>query len=224
MTPDFEVARTVITSADRLPDWVARFAVRHGDLVCRVEPEAVVLSATDGATARLLNRWGPLATDSPLPAVIEHLNRPRVIALLLVRKGADAVGVAEGDHLLAHRVSRHYVQSRTKAGGWSQQRYARRRENQARSAYQHASDDAFEVLVPHLGEVTCLVTGGDRTGLREVLADPRLAGLAALPQRHPVLAVPDARLTVLQEAVTTARSIQIELDATAITIAPAAEQ
>ncbi len=223
MTPDFEVARTVTVSADRLPGWIERFTARHGCLATDVEAEAVVLSAPDGATARLLNRWGQLPPESDLAAIIDHLVRPRVIALLLVRKGANAVGVADGDHLLAHRVSRHYVQSRTKAGGWSQQRYARRRENQARSAYQHAADDAFEVLVPHLGALTCLVAAGDRAGLREVLADARLAGLAALPQHHPVLSVPDARLVVLQDAVTAARSVSVELDATAITLEPPAQ-
>jgi len=41
------------------------------------------------------------------------------------------IGVASGDRLTAHKVGTRYVQSRTAAGGWSQQRFARRRTNQA---------------------------------------------------------------------------------------------
>lgn len=216
MTSEFEVARRTSVPADRLPGWVERFATRHGELATKVEPDGLLLRATDGALARLSNPWEPLPAGSDLDAAVEHLVRPRVFAVLLVRKGADAVGVADGDRLLAHRVSRHYVQSRTKAGGWSQQRFARRRENQARSAYQQAADDAFEVIVPHLKQLTALVTGGDKQGLGEVLADPRLAGLSALPRRHPVLPVPDARLSVLSDAVRAARSIPIDLDARAV--------
>lgn len=52
--------------------------------------------------------------------------------------------------------------------------------------------------------------------MADVLADPRLSGLARLPHGVPLLAVPDARLNVLAEAVRQARSIPIDLDATAI--------
>ena len=53
------------------------------------------------------------------------------LAVVLVRRGGYAVGVASGDRLTAHKVGTRYVQSRTAAGGWSQQRFARRRANQA---------------------------------------------------------------------------------------------
>ena len=126
------------------------------------------------------------------------------------------MGVADGGELVAHRVSRHYVQGRTRPAA-GQQRYARRRQNQARTAYQQAADDAFEVIVPQLPTLSALVTGGDRQGLAEVLADRRLEALARLPQRHPVLPVPDARLAVLTDAVAAARAIPIELNAEAVT-------
>lgn len=213
----FEVARTVSVPPDRLAGWVQRFTTRHGELTAQCHPDAVLLQAGDAAMARLINRWEPLSGESlSVDDVVEHLTRARVIGLLLVRKAADAVAVAAGDDLIAHRVSRHYVQARSKAGGWSQQRYARRRSNQARGAYQQAADDAFEVLVPHLARLCALVTGGDRQGLAEVFTDRRLAGLAELPQRHPVLPVPDARLNVLIDSVAAARAIPIELDAQAV--------
>lgn len=214
----FEVARTASVPPDRLAGWVERFSNRHGTVSIECEPDAVLLHAEDGAQARLVNRWQPLPSGPvTIPEVVAHLTRPRTVGLLLVRRGADAVGVADGGELVAHRVSRHYVQGRTKAGGWSQQRYARRRQNQARTAYQQAADDAFEVIVPQLPTLSALVTGGDRQGLAEVLADRRLEALARLPQRHPVLPVPDARLADLTDAVAAARAIPIELNAEAVT-------
>lgn len=218
MVSEFEVARRTSVPAERLNGWVQRFTDRHGELAHLVEPDALVLHGADGAQARLLNLWEPLPAGTDLDAAVKHLLAPRVFAVLLVRKNANAVGVTDGDEILAHRVSRHYVQARTKAGGWSQQRYARRRASQARNAWLRAADDAFEVIVPHLGRLSALVTGGDRQALNEVLADPRLAGLAALPRRHPILPVPDARLHVLTDAVASARSIPIDLDALAISI------
>lgn len=217
----FEVAHRTSVPADRLAGWLERFAAGHGQLVVQCLPDALLLSATDGALARLVNLWEPLPSQvADLDTALGHLTRPRTFGLLLVRKGADAVGVAEADELVAHRVSRHYVQARTKAGGWSQQRFARRRDNQARSAYRQAANDAFEVVVPHLPRLEALVTGGDRRALAEVLIDPRLQALARLPRRHPVLPVPDARLAVLADAVRRARSVPVELDARAAGQAP----
>lgn len=215
MAFEFTVARSVLVSAERLSGWVERFSDRHGAVASSTSSDALLLTASNGARAQLHSRWAPLPADADLADALDYLSAPRTYALLLVRKGASAVGVAHGTELSVHRVSRHYVQARTKAGGWSQQRYARRRANQARSAYQDAADDAREVLLPHLGRLQGLVTGGDRIGVAEVLADPRLSALAALAQPHPLLPVPDARLTVLAEAAVTACAIPIDLDAIA---------
>ena len=90
--------------------------------------------------------------------------------------------------LVEHKVGQRHVQGRTKAGGQSQQRFARRRDNQAREAYEAAADHAVRVLRPFRpGPV---VTGGDRPAVDEVLADPRLRGLTVV---EPWLAVPDPR-------------------------------
>ena len=158
----FKVAHRTSVPADRLPGWVERFTTRHGQLVVQYLPDALLLRAADGALARLINLWEPLPADvADLATAIQHLTAPRTFGLLLVRKGADAVGIAEGDQLVAHRISRHYVQARTKAGGWSQQRYARRRQNQARSAYRQAAEDAFGVVLPHLPGLAALISAAD---------------------------------------------------------------
>ena len=51
---------------------------------------------------------------------------------------------------IASKVGSGYVQGRTKAGGWSQQRFARRRANQAHALWNDAADVAARILLAHL--------------------------------------------------------------------------
>jgi hypothetical protein len=131
--------------------------------------------------------------------------------VLLVRRRARATGVFDGDELIASKVDTSYVQATTKAGGWSQQRYARRRANQAAAAFAEAADAAARVLLPHLPRLDALVCGGDRAAVDAVLSDPRLSALAAL-RTEPWLAVPDPRMRVLQATLAQFRAIRIWLD------------
>jgi hypothetical protein len=126
-----------------------------------------------------------------------------------VRRGAAAVGVVDGTSLETSKVERFYVQGRTAAGGWSQQRYARRRGNQTDAAVEDTADIATRVLGGHT-DLASVVCGGDRGMIDLVLEDPRLARIAAL--RHPhLLEVPEPRLNVLEDAAVTARKVRIHL-------------
>jgi hypothetical protein len=138
--------------------------------------------------------------------------------VLLARTGAVAAGVAAGTTLTVSKVERFYVQGRTAAGGSSQQRYARRRDNQAQAATQRGAVVAARVLAPYApgvvadprDAVTTLVCGGDRSMIDAVLADRRLSALAAI--RHPrLLEAAEPRLSVLREAALTARRVRIHL-------------
>ena len=93
----------------------------------------------------------PLAESAdPLPELLAQVNRDCRIGALLVRRGGFAVGIFDGRALVASKVGGPYVQGKTKAGGWSQQRYARRRANQASQAYAEAADVvAMLILPPH---------------------------------------------------------------------------
>lgn len=130
------------------------------------------------------------------------------LGLVLVRRGGYAVGLARAGRLAAHKTGTRYVQSRTAAGGSSQQRFARRRGNQADELVRAVADRALRTLPP--GIPAGLVAGGDRTLVREVLADPRLAHLAALPRRE-LYDLPDPRLSVLEEALRRGRAVRISL-------------
>jgi len=138
------------------------------------------------------------------------VRRERWIGVLLVRRGGYGVGVFEGERLVSSKVGSRHVQGTTKAGGWSQQRYARRRENQAREAFGAAADAAERILLPELDNLVALFRGGDRRAVDTVLSDPRLAGLAPLA-RDPFLAVPDPRQRVLEQAGADALVVRIEI-------------
>jgi Actinobacteria/chloroflexi VLRF1 release factor len=192
----------------RLPRWVEGFAARHGDPRWSARDGELLLSAPDGAEALVL----PLAADGAAPSGVAALAAWAEPAggtgLVLVRRGGYAVGVGEGEDLTVSKVGTRHVQSRTAAGGWSQQRYARRRGNQADELVAAVAGHALRVVVPSLP--THLVVGGDRTLVAKVLADPRLAGLARLPGRE-LYDLPDPRLTVLQQALRRGRAVRIRL-------------
>jgi hypothetical protein len=194
---------------ERLARWIDGFAERHGAFAVRVADGRLVLTAADGAVAELAPPPGAAVAGKLAETVAQFVaaaSAPRRLGLLLVRRGGVAVGVAAGADLVASKVDSAYVQSRTAAGGWSQQRFARRRENQAGALARGAADVAARLLA---GErLDALVTGGDRGLVGAVLADARLDALPA-PARH--LDVPDPRLAVLRAAVAAARAVQITL-------------
>jgi Actinobacteria/chloroflexi VLRF1 release factor len=177
----------------------------------RPGPDAVHLDAGDGARAVLTVPWPPLAPGSEQDAparLAAHAARPRTALVLLVRRGGFAVGTARDGALLDHATGTRYVQARTAAGGWSQQRYARRRRGQAAVLADAAASAALRVLHRAPGPPDVLVPGGDRLLVAEVLADPGLAAVAALP-RAPLLDVPDPRLDVLTAAAGRARAVRV---------------
>lgn len=172
----------------RLARWLDGFAERHGET--SYDGTSATFTAADGAVAAVEVPFPPLAGD-----LLEHVLRPRVVGVLLVRRGGHAAGVFEDRRLVSSKVGSRHVQGRTAAGGWSQQRFARRRDNQADAAVQAAADVAARVLLER--PLDGLVVGGDRSSVDAVLADRRLLPLRPLVTGR-LLDVPDPRLAVLQ--------------------------
>lgn len=208
-----EVHRVQV-APQRLPRWLEGFAKRHGPPAVSLTADHLLLSAGDGAEATITLIWGALPGVDPLAELLDQLTRRRRLGALLVRKSSHAVGVFDGAELVVHSVGHHYVQGRTKAGGWSQQRYARRRQNQADRAYAKAGQAALSMLVPEVDRLHGLILGGDGRAVAEVLADPRLAALAGLVDRlpHRTLAVPDPNLKVLRESLPRFVAVPITLN------------
>ncbi len=193
--------RWVDVAPDRLERWLAGFAARHGEPV----RTGVRYESPDGAVVEVQVPFPPLAGD-----LLDHCRRPRRVGLLLVRLGGHAVGVADGDRLVVSKVGSRPVHGRSAAGGWSQQRFARRREGQVRTALEAAAQAAVDVLLPHAATLQGLVPGGERTAVAGVLADRRLGPLRALPTGA-FLDVPDPRLAVLRAAVPQARAVRLRV-------------
>jgi hypothetical protein len=203
--------RTLGVAPERLGRWLDGVATRHGAFT-GVVPDADELHLTCADTTTVTLRapfgWAPAA---PLIAgFTAAAGQPRRAAVLLVRRGRWAVGVFDGDQLVVSKVDARQVQGRTAAGGWSQQRFARRRGNQTDAVVDHAVETAVRVLLPQVAGVVALFTGGDRPLVDEVLADRRLAGLAAL-RREPALDVGDPTKAVLLETPKQFRAVQVTI-------------
>ena len=200
--------------AERLPGWIQRFAERHGAPAWDGAADCVVLTAPDGALATITGTFVCWAVGEAAEAALERVQRSRTVGAILVRRGGYAVGMFHGAQLLVSKVDSTYVQGKTKAGGWSQQRYARRRTNQTHHAYAEAADVAARVLLPRTNELEVVVGGGDRVGVEAVLADPRLTELRSR-WTGDVLPTVDPRLRVLEAFAEQFRSVTITLNSLA---------
>lgn len=206
------VTRWVSVGPERLAGWLDRFAAGHGAVAPTVDPQRVVLAAADGTVAEIPVPFPPLAVDGadPYGGLVAHALAERRVGVLLVRLGGYAAGVFAGRTLVASKVGSRLVHGRSAAGGQSQQRFARRREGQARVALAAAADTAAAVLVPAAPTLDAVVLGGDRRAADDVLADPRLAPLRPLVVEAR-LDVPDPRLKVLQGTPDLFRAVRIRL-------------
>ena len=194
----------VLVPPARWERWVANFVASHGEAPLVVSDGALRAEAADGShfAARLpfaASYDGPAEPGAFASAAVP----PAQWGVLLVRKGGFAVARLRGSELVEHKIGQRHVQGRTKAGGQSQQRFARRRDNQARQAYDAAADHAARILAPGV-----VVTGGDRGAVEAVLADPRLQSLTVV---EPWLAVPDPRRAVLDRAVLDAQALGVDV-------------
>ncbi len=204
-------ARTLLVPPARVPRWFDNFATRHGRTDLRVGDGRLVVTAEDGALAVATLPFGrPYAGPADALAFAEAARAPYDWGVLLVRKGGFAVAAVHGTEVLESKVGRRHVQGRTKAGGQSQQRFARRRDNQARQAYEAAAEHAHRILADRAPRLVALVCGGDHTAVEQVLADPRIGPLAVL-RVDPWLAVADPRRDVLEQAVVDGASAALRL-------------
>ena len=196
--------RVVEVDAERLERWLAGFAERHGPYKVVETPTSdglvVAVTADDGTQARAI----PFEHDP--------------LGLVLLRRGGYAVGLAVGSKLVASKVGTRHVQSRTAAGGWSQQRFARRRGKQADELVDAVVGHSLRVILggdesPRNGAAGIprgLVIGGDRTLVGEVLAASALRALTGLPRRE-LYDLPDPKRVVLETALRRGRTLRITL-------------
>jgi len=198
--------RTVLVPAGRVVRWFDNFDTRHGAASLAVSAGCLCATAADGSLAVATLPFGASYDGPPaVPAFASAVAVPARWGVLLVRKGGFAVATVGGETIDVSKVGQRHVQGRTKAGGQSQQRFARRRDNQARQAYEAAAEHAARILT---GRLDALVCGGDRSAVEAVLDDPRLRRLADR-RVDPWLPVPDPRRAVLEQAVVDGSSVSV---------------
>lgn len=193
--------------AARLARWIDGFRERHGGSEAVISGGALHLLGADGATALI----SPLFQDSgnTVDDFLAHVAHPPRCAAVLVRRGGMAAAIVSDGALEASKVGKRYVQGRTAAGGWSQQRFARRRDKQVNELVDAAVGYVAEIVLPRL-PVEYVVTGGDRPLVEQLLADPRLRALPAMP-RGPHLAIPDPTRDVLASLPTLLTEVRIDV-------------
>jgi hypothetical protein len=225
--------RWVEVQPARFVSWMDEFRRRHGDAGVPVMNEAgavVIVHAGDGTVAECHVPFPPLPaiTARSWAAVAEtvavHALAERTVGVLLARLGGYAVGVFASSpsggspsggspsggspRLIASKTGSRPVHGRSAAGGWSQQRFARRREKQASEAMQAAADAAATIF-----KDVCLdavVLGGDRRAIAALAEDPRLKDyLAKATDRF--LTVPDPKLAVLRDTPRAFGAIRIRI-------------
>ncbi|MDN5797283.1 MAG: hypothetical protein L0H79_16220 [Intrasporangium sp.] len=198
------MTRVLEVAPERLDRWLAGFAERHGP------GDATREQTLGGVVVRAVAQDGSTLVATPFAY--------SPLGIVLVRRGGYAAGLAIADRLAVAKVGSRHVQGRTKAGGWSQQRYARRRAKQ--------TDEVVAAVVRHVRRIVLgegpdalegvggipagLVVGGDRGLVRDVLSAPALGSLTDLPRRE-LYDLPDPTRAVLQAALRRARAYRIEL-------------
>jgi len=222
---------------ERLVSWIIAFAQRHGgaaSVTPGADGTAVTFTVADGATAECHPPFPPL---SPHPAAGEvrgevrgevcgagevraaaealaaHAAADRTVGVLLVRLGGYAAGVFAGSppRLVSSKTGSRLVHGRSAAGGWSQHRFARRRENQATTALRAAADAAAGVFGQYGPDgLDAVVLGGDKRSVAGLRGDARLIPyLDRATMRF--LTVPDPRLAVLRDIPRALLAIRIRL-------------
>ena len=204
--------RRLGVAPERLSRWLDGVAERHGSFSdLTVDDDGVLhLTCADSTAVALRAPFGWTPGPAPLATFTAAAQQRHRAAVLLVRRGRWAVGVFDGAELVVSKVDARQVQGRTAAGGWSQQRFARRRGHQTDAVVEHAVGTAVRVLLPHAASVVALFPGGDRGLVDAVLADPRLAPLAAL-RRDPPLDVGEPTKAVLLETPRQFRAVDVHI-------------
>ncbi len=213
-----------MTSVDvpfgRLAGWLRGFVTRNGEITSAgYTAHTLTVTTSRGGSAQITGAWDPLAVADPgsgqgIEDIVTACAPPHHAAVILVRRGGFSLGSVNIDGAkLEVRVSKTgstYVQGRTAAGGQSQQRFARRRANQADKLVKSAETAAQRVFAG-VAAPDMLITGGDRLLIEDLL------GRATMSWTRPIgrivhVPVPTPKRRILDEAIATATSLRIQVE------------
>lgn len=92
----------------------------------------------------------------------DFMERKLVVGIVLLRLGRYAVGVLDGEKLVASKTDSRYVKNRHRAGGSSQRRFERSRERLIRELFDKACEVTQNVLSPHENNIDYVLMGGEK--------------------------------------------------------------
>ena len=101
------------------------------------------------------------------PPLVDLLERPRTVAVLLLRRGGFSVGFFRGRAVADSKTDQRFVKNRHRKGGQSQRRFDRIREKQVHELFAKACAEAREKLEPYEQEIEYVFFGGDRHTLQD---------------------------------------------------------
>ena len=179
-----------------------------------IPPELVELATASKTGAVIF--WSPSRTHlivPPFPIMAEYfaqdyaveplrslLKRNFRVALILIRLGAYAIGLSEGENLVTSKVGTGLIHGRHKKGGSSAQRFRRHREKQIEYFLTRVCGHIQERLKPHASTLDFVVYGGAQTTI--LLLQKQCSFLAKLEGviLPPLLDIPEPRQAVLEKA------------------------
>lgn len=168
---DFEVETVALIPPDsELPSPVSELHLDWLPENVRKNSSGLVVISGPGMLLALTPPFPvPASASSDFTALRKFAERERTVAIVLLRLGAYAVGVAVDGDLKAKKSDTRYVKGRHKAGGQSQRRFERNREKWVRELFDKACRDAMERFTPFSGSIDHLALGGDRQVLNSFM-------------------------------------------------------
>ncbi len=128
------------------------------------------------------------------------LKRNFRIALILVRLGAYAIGIGDGENLVSSKVGTGLVHGRHRQGGSSQARFQRHREKQIEYFLSRVCRHAQEQLQPQALALDYVVYGGAWTTILLLQKQCPFLGKLDKPTLPSLLEIPEPRRAVLATA------------------------
>jgi hypothetical protein len=169
LASDVEVEMVALVPLDTdlpptLPDltWLPQNARRNKSGLVVISSPEILLALTPPFPV-------PASETADFTQLREYVARRCTVAIVLLRLGAYAVGVAVDGELKVTKSDTRYVKGRHKAGGQSQRRFERNREKWVRELFDKACRDAKERFAPFSATIDHLALGGDRQVLNSFM-------------------------------------------------------
>lgn len=130
--------------------------------------------------------------------MLEHSWR---LGLVMVRLGHYAIGVVEGEKLIAAKAGTGLVHARHHKGGSSAHRFERHRDKQIEYFFTRIEVHAREILEPQIKEIDYVFYGGTRATLQTLWKQCRFFGTLQNKVVDRLLSVREPRRSSFEEAV-----------------------